>query len=137
MIKRKNKNIIFKHPFRTRYYLLHPQTWVKEVWCHHKWAFQRIKYGYSDADLYDLDHYFTRTISWALRDYVEQAKHIVNDEGKYFNDAIEVAATLMAVEQLEDDCLYVDNMAQIAEECEKARLEALTTLSQIWNYLWW
>lgn len=61
------KNSAFSFPFSTRYYLIHPWVWFKDMYTGLKNARMRVKYGFCWADIWNYYDWYLRTTPQMLR----------------------------------------------------------------------
>lgn len=115
------KNPKYISAFKTYYCpWRYPSNWIKNIKSflyNFKYAYQRIIRGYSDYDIWDLDSYFTNTISNAMEDFVELNKSGLSGYPAHLNNCDEWHKKILAAAHH----LYMANSEN--DEYEKRREE--------------
>ena len=98
-------------------------------------AWQRAMYGYSQSDVWDLDHYMANLMKYALKSFNENMQFVLRDpdtdtglSDKEAHEVIDRMITCIAVANDDELCAYTTR--------KQHQKEAFELLEKYWDQLW-
>lgn len=114
-------------------------------------AWQRAMYGYSQSDVWDLDHYIANLMKYTLKSFDESMEFVLRDpdtdtglSDKEAHEVINRMITCIEMANNDELCAYeadvdnvmLDSYITAYEVRKKYQKEAFELLSKYWDQLW-
>ena len=124
------------------YHPWYPQNWfhnIRQFFWHFKLRRQRAKYGFCEADLWDMDSYLTELIITMLQNFPKKIHGAPHQYFDYTNDSVQPWVDKIKEVQTQweimDHC--IDESIVLSEnDFIQARDDAFNALKEIFFYLW-
>ncbi len=97
---------------------------------------QRAGCGFSDYDICDFDHYLTDVIYFGLKQYLENAKEIIEVPEDMVNDIIAICYHLERAKEIQDN-FDGKNIEEVDKEMNYHNKKAFSKLADILPTLWY